>query len=119
GLMEIAQAFVINKADREGADTFFNNIKKLVQQQHQQIPDFKTVADKATGIRELADYLIASKTSVGGHKKFLIAEKAYKLIMNKMMEGVNKEKLRSDLNEALQQQNFNLYSFINEWLKHS
>ena len=33
GLMEIAQAFVVNKADREGASTFANNIKKLLNQQ--------------------------------------------------------------------------------------
>jgi LAO/AO transport system kinase len=28
GLMEIADAFIINKADREGADLFINNLKK-------------------------------------------------------------------------------------------
>jgi LAO/AO transport system kinase len=30
GLMEIADIFVVNKSDREGADTFANNLKKLV-----------------------------------------------------------------------------------------
>jgi len=29
GLMEIADAFIVNKADREGADLFANNLKKL------------------------------------------------------------------------------------------
>jgi LAO/AO transport system kinase len=28
GLMEIADAFIINKADREGADLFINNLKR-------------------------------------------------------------------------------------------
>ena len=32
GLMEIADAFIVNKADREGADIFANNLKKMVQQ---------------------------------------------------------------------------------------
>ena len=36
GLMEVAQCFVVNKADREGADLFANNLKKLVHSQHQQ-----------------------------------------------------------------------------------
>lgn len=31
GLMEIAQGFVVNKADREGAEIFANNLKKLVR----------------------------------------------------------------------------------------
>ncbi|RZK70828.1 MAG: methylmalonyl Co-A mutase-associated GTPase MeaB, partial [Pedobacter sp.] len=34
GLMEIAQAFVVNKADRDGADIFANNLTKLLHQQH-------------------------------------------------------------------------------------
>ncbi|RZL47051.1 MAG: methylmalonyl Co-A mutase-associated GTPase MeaB, partial [Pedobacter sp.] len=43
GLMEIAHAFVVNKSDREGADAFANTLKKLMGQQHQSIPVFKTV----------------------------------------------------------------------------
>ncbi|MGF1924824.1 MAG: methylmalonyl Co-A mutase-associated GTPase MeaB, partial [Bacteroidia bacterium] len=57
GLMEIAHAFVVNKADREGADTFANRLRKLMSQQHQDIPIFKTVADKKQGIGELCKWL--------------------------------------------------------------
>jgi LAO/AO transport system kinase len=51
GLMEIADIFVLNKSDREGADTFANNLKKLVHQWPEHIPVIKTVADKALGLK--------------------------------------------------------------------
>ena len=45
GLMEIADAFIINKADREGADLFINNLKKILQQSKEnKVSFFKTVA---------------------------------------------------------------------------
>ena len=49
GLMEIAQGFVVNKADREGAETFANNLKKLVRGQHQNIPIFKSKKHNRNG----------------------------------------------------------------------
>ena len=53
GLMEIADCFVINKADREGADTFANNLKKIIHQGVKSIPILKTVAGKNEGIEAL------------------------------------------------------------------
>src|SRR5476651_701200 len=38
GLMEIADAFIVNKADRDGADLFANNIKKMTRQKSAHIP---------------------------------------------------------------------------------
>ena len=77
GLMEIAQAFVVNKADREGADTFANKLKKLVQQQHHQVPVFKTVADKNQGISELCQWLGKPLDFDNQRKPLLMAEKAF------------------------------------------
>src|SRR6476661_2807719 len=50
GLMEIADIFVVNKADREGADICANTLKQLLKNNHQQIPVLKTIAEKETGI---------------------------------------------------------------------
>lgn len=38
GIMEIADIFVVNKSDRDGADAFANNLKKLVHQKSVKIP---------------------------------------------------------------------------------
>ena len=46
GLMEIADIFVVNKSDREGAEAFANNLKKLVHQRSEIIPVINTIADQ-------------------------------------------------------------------------
>lgn len=119
GLMEIAQVFVVNKADRDGADVFANNLKKLVTEQHQAIPVFKTVADKSLGIDELCNWLFEEKKITNEKKKFLMADKAFKIIQNYKMSNIDKTKLLADVNEALLKSNFNIYQFAEDWLKRS
>ncbi len=115
GLMEIAQAFVVNKADREGADTFANKLKKLVQQQHHQVPVFKTVADKNQGISELCEWLSKPLDFDNQRKPLLMAEKAFQIIQHYRMANVDKKKLRADIADALKQPGFNIYKFIDSW----
>lgn len=119
GLMEIAQAFVVNKADREGADTFANNLKKLVHEQHQQIPIFKTVADKNEGIAALCKWLLKGNKQLNERKTLLMAEKAFRIIQHQRMLDIDKTKLREAVNEALLDSNFNIYRFVDSWIKHS
>jgi LAO/AO transport system kinase len=117
GLMEIAQAFVVNKADREGASTFANNLKKLLNQQHQQIPIFKTVADKNEGIVALCNWLLKREKVAAERRNFLLAEKAFKLIQHKLSAGIDKVKLKEDISEAATQANFNIYRFVADRFK--
>src|SRR6195952_174556 len=56
GLMEIADAFIVNKADRADADVFANNLKKMVQQKGAHIPVFKTIASQNDGVIEIIDF---------------------------------------------------------------
>ena len=114
GIMEIAQGFVVNKSDREGADAFTNNLKKLVS--HQQIPVFKTVADKKEGIKELCDWLLVPVQSDNTMKAFLLAEKAFKIIQHYRMRNIDKVKLHSEMIEALKKPSFNIYRFTDQWV---
>lgn len=116
GLMEIAQGFVVNKADREGAEIFANNLKKLVQGQHQDIPVFKTVADKGDGLIELCNWLLATNMAVNERKHLLILEKAYRIIQHQRMLDIDKIKLRNAIDEALLTPDFNVYRFIEKWI---
>lgn len=116
GLMEIAQGFVVNKADREGAEIFANNLKKLVQGQHQDIPVFKTVADKGDGLIELCNWLLATNMAVNERKHLLILEKAYRIIQHQRMLDIDKIKLRNAIDEALLIPDFNVYRFIEKWI---
>ncbi|MBC7615739.1 MAG: methylmalonyl Co-A mutase-associated GTPase MeaB, partial [Pedobacter sp.] len=115
GLMEIAQAFVVNKADREGAATFANNLKKLMSQQHQNIPIFKTVAHKNEGIDALCKWIIKPESINNERKKFLYAEKAFKIIQQKRMANIDKVRLREDIAEAALKLDFNIYRFVEGW----
>jgi len=117
GLMEVAQAFVVNKADRDGADAYAGKLKKMLNEQHQEIPVFKTIADKDLGIAELCDWIdnaAATKTAID--KNFLLAEHAYQLIMTKRMLNIDKDKLLSEISRERREGEFNLYGFIEKWV---
>ena len=118
GLMEIADCFVVNKADREGADVFANNLKKMVHQGIKEISVFKTVADKNTGIDDLCSWMMKPvQGNQAERKEFLYAEKAWKLIQQEKMKNIVKKKLRESIREALKKDNFNIYRFADEWMK--
>lgn len=116
GLMEIAQGFVVNKADRDGADIFANNLKKMVQQQHQPIPVFKTVADKEQGITALCDWLLQPVQTANERRSFLLAEKAFKLIQHYRMADLDRKKLRDAVAGAMKDPGFNIYRFTDNWI---
>jgi LAO/AO transport system kinase len=117
GLMEIADCFVINKADREGADTFANNLKKIVHQSVKTIPILKTVADKNIGVDELCKWVIKPQVFDDSRKAFLFAEKAWKLIQYQKMQHIDKKRLREKVQAALKQDDFNIYRFADEFNK--
>ncbi len=111
GLMEIADAFIINKADRAGADEFAGKLKKLLADQHDNVPVIKTIASQNTGIDEVSLFIRQSKKT-NDRKAFLAAEKAYHIIKERRMADIDKKKLRLDIAEALKDDpQFNLYSF--------
>lgn len=71
GIMEIADIFVINKSDREGAERVEREIRALqtlaARQDGWTPPIVKTVAPDATGVQDLA-------TTIAGYEEFLQKE---------------------------------------------
>lgn len=112
GLMEIAQAFVVNKADRAGADTFANNLKKLVNDNHQNIPVFKTVADKNMGIENLSKWILEPTLINNERKQFIMFDKIFRLIQHHQTKNINKELLFKKIQKDMLNPNFNLYKFV-------
>lgn len=119
GLMEIAQIFVVNKADRDGADKFANNLTKLIHQQHQNIPVFKTVAEKGTGVRALTDELLAFGEKDNPRKLLLMVDKVYRLVAHYRMKDIDKKKLHQLVDEAFKKEDFNLHRFVLNYINHS
>lgn len=115
GLMEIGDAFVVNKADREGASGFANNLTKMLRQRKPVIPVFKTVADKAEGIDELLSWINAAGQGDHSRKIFLYTEKAFRLIQEHRMRNVGKVELQQRIAEAFSSGDFNLYRFVSQY----
>ena len=112
GLMEIADVFIVNKADREGADLFANNLKKMVQQKDTLIPVFKTIASQNDGTKQVVDYITQPSESKNVRRELLLAEKAYQLIRQKRMAGLSKSVLLKRIKTNLSDPDFNLYDFV-------
>lgn len=112
GLMEVAQAFVVNKADRDGADVFANNLQKMVREQHQQIPVFKTVADKNVGISALCDWILKEEKTDGSKIEYFLADQAFRLIQSKRMKDIDRAQIHALIKEELTHKRFNMYQFV-------
>jgi len=117
GLMEIADIFVVNKADRPGAATFVKNLRQMLapafHQQAHEIAVIKTVASKKEGVEELKSQIHLLSDIPGKERKaWLLAEKAYQLIKNRRMKNVDKAALKSEIEKM---ETINLYQFVESY----
>ncbi len=120
GLMEIADAFIINKADRAGADEFAGKLKSLLTDKHDHVPVFKTIASKNEGTQEIVSFIKSDKNNNTDRKGVLMAEKAYHLIKQHRMNNVDMKQLRVLITGALNNNaEFNLYNFVAGYIKNS
>ena len=115
GLMEIGNAFIVNKADRDGAESFGNRLSKSLHHRADPVPVFKTIADKNSGIEEILQWLSTANIRDNVRRLFLYAEKAYKLIQHKRMQDVSKTDLQDHLSSSYLNSDFNLYRFIEQY----
>jgi LAO/AO transport system kinase len=118
GLLEIADIFVVNKADRPEADKLYQSLRVLAHEQandEAETPVLKTVASTSYGTSELAGILDSllrcpSPSHIRRHQHLLL-EKVYRLIQNERMAGISKTGLAAALDHAKAMKGFNIYSF--------
>lgn len=117
GIMEIADIFVVNKSDRDGADLFVKNLLNLVESRHAlDTPVIKTSAVDGKGIAELHEAILRLSTSNTRDKKpRLMTEKAYRLLAEWKMKGVSRIVLEEALRVAEKKKDFNIYRFIRSY----
>ena len=119
GLMEIADIFVVNKADRPDADLFVKNLRLMLapafHNHTMPIPVIKTIAVQKKGIDELVKNIneIILHKKADEKKYWLLAEKAYYLLQQKKMAGIDKAVLKEHIKNA--GTGFNLYRFIKQY----
>ncbi|MFM7710573.1 MAG: methylmalonyl Co-A mutase-associated GTPase MeaB [Ferruginibacter sp.] len=117
GLMEIADVFVVNKADRPGADTFMNNLRQMLAPAYArkqiEIPVVQTIASEKKGIDILYQaieqvLLVKEKNDL---RDLLLAEKLWTLIQKKRMEGLSKALLLETIKKTTER---NLYKLLED-----
>ena len=121
GLMEIADIFVVNKADRPDADQFVKNLRLMLapafHNRYDEVPVIKTVASQNEGTSELLtqiEHLLKHYHSKE-KKYWLLTEKAYQLIQKSKMNDIDKEKLKEHIKELSGKNSFQLYTFIKNY----
>jgi LAO/AO transport system kinase len=114
GIMEIADIFVINKADRPDAELFYNNLSQQLHINNRpNTPIVKTVAVQSTGIDELFSTL---KTTIADKAKSplrlqLITDKVYRILQEEKMKGFDKNNLKNAVAAAIEDKSFSIFRF--------
>ena len=123
GVMEIADIFVVNKADRPEADLFVRNLRPMLAPafatHQQEIPVVKTIATAPHAAAELLEKIqhLLNLHQVNERKSWLLAEKAYYLLQRQRMKDISKQALKQQIDAAMQELNFNLYRFIQPFIE--
>jgi len=117
GIMEIADLFVVNKADRGGADKLVKSLQTTLHERKfsgWEIPVLKTTASSKEGIKELFDALNAHRLSgkSSERKKNLLISKAFRLAEKYLIRKVDLDSFKKELTVESSKPGFNIYSFI-------
>lgn len=120
GIMEIADMFIVNKADRPGADLFVKNLRLMLapafSNHTQEIEVIKTIASTQEGIVAVKDAIDRLITHRGKNERkgWLLAEKAYHLLQKERMKDIDKAELKKQIENS--GADMNLYSFVKQYL---
>lgn len=120
GVMEVADIFVVNKADRPDAQTFVKNLETRLHPLHAKKilpPVITTIATQQKGIERLYSAIESqlSKNDVNEKKIWLYTEKAWQLIQQKRMSDINRHLLMEKIDALVKKDSFNLYTFVEEY----
>lgn len=122
GLMEIADIFVVNKADRPGTDEMIRSLRTMLAptfKSHYQVPVIKTIASQKQGVNEVIDAI--RKILFYQHEKdkkiWLLTEKAYLLIQQDRMRDINRLQLKQHIQTKTEQGTTNIYAIVAEILE--
>ena len=120
GLMEIADVFVVNKADRPGADAFANNLKLMLLPGGRHTKVLQTIASAKVGLDALYTVILErnNSTTINEKHSWLLAEKAIHLIQHHRMRNIDRKRIKDEIEQrTLNGADFNIYSFVAEFYK--
>jgi LAO/AO transport system kinase len=103
GLMEIADIFVVNKADREGADRILAELKALAGMYSDAwaVPVLKTVATKNEGVAEVLKTIESHQLHLISHgaahlsREQLLKQECFEIVFSELAQKLE-EKIKTD-----------------------
>lgn len=128
GIMEIADVFLVNKADREGADKVVADVRIMLDLSPQKAwrpPVLKTAAEKDTGIDEAAEAIdshcaFLQKTEEGRVRRYARLEMEVEGILRReiasLVERAWAERKDQGVLEALEERRMDPYSLAGDLL---
>jgi LAO/AO transport system kinase len=125
GIMEIADVFVVNKAERDDAEALYRNLRILAHERangEEEIPIVKTTATENKGIDELAEKITAcldAQKDMPEKRLHLLTEKSWQLMQSQRMKMIDHNLLRKELSVAMKAAGFNLYAFTKTFMERS
>lgn len=125
GIMEIADIFVVNKADRANADALYNNLRIMCHEKANgtnEVPVYKTVATDHTGVAAVADAILqqlAVKQTHTAMQMHLLFEKSRQLIIQQLLKPIDMTRMKDALMKAMRTEDFNLYAFVQDFLNNN
>jgi LAO/AO transport system kinase len=118
GIMEIANIFVVNKADRPEANSFAGSLQTMIAHStNNTIPVIKAIASQDVGVEELLKNINSLKSSGSGKhmQHHLYAEKIYRIIQKRRMKDIQMQELIAGIKSASENGEINLFDFVDAY----
>jgi LAO/AO transport system kinase len=118
GIMEIADIFVVNKADRPEANAFTGSLQTMIAHStNNTIPVIKAIASQDVGVEELLKNINSLKSSGSGKhmQHHLYAEKIYRIIQKRRMTDIQMQELIAGIKSASENGEINLFDFADAY----
>ncbi len=115
GIIEIADIFVVNKADRAGADKMIQTLQLMVHERpdtKNDIPVIKTVASEEKGVEDLFSAIKQQLSTTHPHSSELMYRRALHLAGAYLLKKYDQKALRSALDQASKSPEFNIHRFL-------
>jgi len=119
GLMEIANICVVNKCDRPNAQTFVHHLKQIIIENSiaHTTQVIATIATEKEGIVELAQAIEQDHAGrkMGDKKKEMFLTKVMQLVIAQKMNQVDMTQVKTKLDLACKEANFNIFKFAQQF----
>lgn len=119
GIMEIADVFVVNKADRPLADSLINTLKAMLHDHAtHSIEVIKTIASQMEGMEHLSQAIDAALVKEENNKERKLAltlDKCWRIIQHNKTKSINRNVIEAQLEKSISNKDFNLYKFCAQY----